>query len=358
VPERTINFASDNTSGVAPEVLTSISEAATSAAMPYGEDVFTKNLKRIANEIFEREVNIFPVVTGSAANALALATVAPPYGTIYCHEQSHIEEDECAAPEFYMGGGKLHLLAGAHGKITSKDLHSALDISSPAPAVHRSPPAVVSITQSTEIGSLYTMEEVSSISEVARSHGLPLHMDGARFANAIVALGKSPAEVTWRSGVDILSLGATKNGAFAAEAVVFFNQDLVKDFEFRRKRGGHLLSKYRFLSAQLLPYLESNRWLHMAGNANLRASQLEKGLRDIKSISILYKVETNMIFLEMPVEYVSHFYNNNCLFYSWGDGKDRVFARLVTSFDTTQEDVKAFLEIAHSVAASSEGNIK
>ena len=356
--ERTINFASDNTSGVAPEVLSSIAEAARFSAMPYGEDVFTKNLKRIANEVFERDVNIYPVATGSAANALALATVSPPYGTVYCHDQSHVEEDECAAPEFFIGGGKLHLLAGAHGKITSDNLRNALDVESPAPAVHRSPPAAVSITQATEIGSVYTVEEISSISEVSRSNGLPLHMDGARIANAIAALGKSPAEVTWKSGVDILSLGATKNGTFAAEAVVFFDQDLVADFEFRRKRGGHLLSKYRFLSAQLVPYLDSNLWLDMAGNANLRARQLESGLRCVKSISILYKVETNMVFLEMPVDYVKQFQKKNCLFYSWGEREKRVFARLVTSFDTTQEDVDVFLEIAQNAAAGAEGSIR
>ena len=338
-----INFASDNTAGVAPEILSSLSEAATLSAMPYGDDVYTKKLEFLANEIFERKVKIYPVSTGSAANALALATISPPYGIIFCHKQAHIEEDECAAPEFYIGGGKLSLLEGENAKFTAADLQEKFAFDSPAPAVHRAQPAAVSITQATELGTIYTIEEISAISEICKSNNIPLHMDGARIANAIVSLGVTPADVTWRAGVDLLSLGATKNGVFAAEAVVFFDPSKVADFEFRRKRGGHLLSKLRFLSAQLVPYLDSNYWLKLAHNSNHQATELAKGLEKIPSISLLFEVQTNMIFMKMPSRLVDELKNENCIFYSWGEDEGMVFARLVTSFNTTKEEVNSFL---------------
>lgn len=341
-----INFASDNTSGVDPEIFSIVEEAARSSAMPYGDDDYSVKLQTLTNEVFEKEVSIFPVATGSAANSLALSAVCPPYGTVYCHEQSHIEEDECAAPEFYIGGGKLSLLSGAKAKFSAESLKLKLDSKSPAPPVHRSPAAAISITQATEVGAVYSIDEIAAISEVAKYHKLPLHMDGARIANAIVSLGKTPAEVTWKAGVDILSLGATKNGVFAAEAVIFFDPAKATDFEFRRKRGGHLFSKYRFLSAQLLPYLEADRWLRLAGNANSRAQELEKGLRKLSELKILHVAETNMIFIKMPVSLVDGFKKNNCLFYTWGQEDNSVFARLVTSFNTTKREVDRFLEIA------------
>jgi threonine aldolase len=338
-----INFASDNTAGVAPKILSSLTIAAKLSAMPYGDDVYTKKLQSLANEIFEREVKIYPVMTGSAANALALATISPPYGVVFCHKQAHIEEDECAAPEFYIGGGKLSLLEGNNAKFTAAGLQEKLVFDSPVPAVHRAQPAAVSITQATELGTIYTIEEISAISEVCKSNNIPLHMDGARIANAIVSLGVAPADVTWRAGVDVLSLGATKNGVFAAEAVVFFDSSKAADFEFRRKRGGHLLSKLRFLSAQLVPYLNSNYWLKLAGNSNSRAKELAKGLKNFSSISLLFEVQTNMIFIKMPSRIADLLQNENCIFYSWGENEGMVFARLVTSFNTTKEEVVSFL---------------
>ena len=283
--EDIINFASDNTSGVDSEIFSVVEQAAKSSAMPYGDDVFTSKLQIMANEIFEKQVSIFPVATGSAANALALSVVCPPYGSVYCHRESHLEEDECAAPEFYIGGGKLSLLSGEKAKFSAESLKAKLEVKSPAPPVHHSPAAAVSITQATEVGSVYSVDDIAAISDVARYHKLSLHMDGARIANAIVSLGVTPAEATWKSGIDVLSLGATKNGVFAAEAVVFFDPEKAADFEFRRKRGGHLFSKHRFLSSQLLPYLEENKWLRLAENANLRAQQLGKGLRNCHSLT-------------------------------------------------------------------------
>ena len=217
---RIINFASDNTAGAAPEVMAALGEAASAPAMPYGDDIFTQRLRDLANQVFEREVTIFPVATGTAANALSLATVSPPYGVVFCHAAAHIEEDECAAPEFYIGGGKLALLEGEEAKFSAESLRAKLEVTSPAPPVHHAQPAAVSITQATEVGALYSTDEIAAISAVCGDHGLALHMDGARLANAIAAQGVTPAEATWKAGVDVLSLGATKNGALSAEAVV------------------------------------------------------------------------------------------------------------------------------------------
>jgi len=344
--ENIINFASDNTSGVDPEIFSVLEQAAKSSSMPYGDDVFTSKLQMRANEIFEKQVTIFPVATGSAANALALSVVCPPYGSVYCHRESHLEEDECAAPEFYIGGGKLSLLSGEKAKFSAESLKAKLEVKSPAPPVHHSPAAAVSITQATELGSVYSIDDIAAISDVARYHKLSLHMDGARIANAIVSLGVTPAEATWKSGIDVLSLGATKNGVFAAEAVIFFDPEKAADFEFRRKRGGHLFSKYRFLSSQLLPYLEENKWLKLAENANLRAQQLGKGLQKLSQFSILHEVETNMVFVKMPASLLEDFERKNCLFYTWGQDEGYIFARFVTSFNTTEKEVDRFLGIA------------
>ena len=346
--EKVINLASDNTAGVAPKIISSLTEAANISSMPYGEDPYTEKLQLVANEIFEREVLIYPVATGSAANALALATVSPPYGQVFCHAQSHIEEDECAAPEFYIGGGKLSLLDGENAKFSGTCLRDRLENHSPAPAVHRAQPAAVSITQATELGTIYTINEISEISEVCRSHNLPLHMVGARLANAIVSIGAKIADCTWRAGVDILSLGATKNGVFAAEAVVFFDASKAADFEFRRKRGGHLFSKLRFLSSQLVPYLETNYWINLAENSNRRAYELAQGLRKIKSVTLLAEVQTNMIFLQMPTKFNDILKKKNCLFYSWGETEGTISARFVTSFNTTKQDVARVLSIMQS----------
>ena len=350
VRRRSINFASDNTAGAAPEVIEALAEAAAISSMPYGDDDFTKQLQVLASDIFEREVAIHPVATGTAANALSLSTVSPPYGVVFCHEGSHIEEDECCAPEFFMGGGKLSLLSGEGAKIVAADLRARLEIDSPAPPVHHAQAAAVSITQATEVGAIYTIDETALISDVCREHGLAFHMDGARLANAIAALEVTPAAATWKAGVDVLSLGATKNGALSAEAVVFFDLEKVKDFEFRRKRGGHLLSKMKFLSAQLIACLEKARWLELAANSNARAADLAAGLRGINGVSLWFPVETNMIFLTMPETMADMLAAADCLFYTWGRQGGAVSARLVTSFDTTFEEVARFLDVARDAA--------
>ena len=345
---RTINFASDNTAGASPEVMGALAEAAAKPAMPYGDDDFTKRLQALASETFERKVVIHPVATGTAANALALSTVSPPYGVVFCHEGAHIEEDECCAPEFFMGGGKISLLGGEGAKVDAAALRAGLQCHSPAPPVHHAQPAVVSITQASELGTVYTIAETELISGICREHGLALHMDGARLANALAALDVTPAAATWKAGVDVLSLGATKNGALSAEAVVFFDHEKSRDFEFRRKRGGHLFSKMRFLSAQLVACLEKGRWLDYAANSNARATDLAAGLREIEGVSLWFPVETNIIFATMPETMADTLAAADCVFYTWGRESSgvSVSARLVTSFDTTVEEVTRFLDVA------------
>jgi threonine aldolase len=350
VTNRIVNFASDNTAGAMPEVMAALTEAAAAPAMPYGDDAFTRRLGEVANQVFEHEVAIFPVATGTAANALSLASVSPPYGVVFCHEAAHIEEDECAAPEFYMGGGKLALLQGEGAKFSAESLRAKVQVDSPAPPVHHAQPAAVSITQATEVGAFYSPGEIVEISGVCRANGLSLHMDGARLANAIAALDKSPAEMTWKAGVDVLSLGATKNGAFSAEAVVFFDPNKAGDFEFRRKRGGHLFSKMRFLSAQLIPYLEDGRWIANASNANAMSAALAEGLAGIDGVSLWFPAETNMLFVTMPEVMAEKLHDAGCVFYSWGKADGLLSARLVTSFETTADDVRHFLDIAGDVA--------
>ncbi len=350
MPNRHVNFASDNTAGAMPEVMAALNEAAAAPAMPYGDDAFTHRLGELANQVFERKVAIFPVATGTAANALSLASVSPPYGVVFCHEGSHIEEDECAAPEFYMGGGKLALLGGEGAKFSAESLRAKVEVDSPAPPVHHAQPAAVSITQASEVGAVYSPGEIRAISGVCRDNGLALHMDGARLANAVAALGVTPAEMTWKAGVDVLSLGATKNGAFSAEAVVFMDPGKAGDFEFRRKRGGHLFSKMRFLSAQLVAYLEAGRWIAKAGNANAMAATLSDGLKKVDGVDQWFPIETNMLFLTLPVRVAAALQEAGCVFYTWGERDGTVSARLVTSFDTTPDDVGYFLEVADNAA--------
>ncbi len=225
-----MNFASDNTASVSPEILDAISQANQGAAMPYGHDLLTEKVQARFNEIFDCETTAFLVATGTAANSIALSAISSSYGSIYCHRDSHINCDECGAPEFYTGGAKLVTLPGAHGKLHPGELEAALAATSDA--VHHTQPAAISLSQASEAGTIYGLGEIHQISEVAREHGMYLHMDGARFTNALCTAGCSPADMTWKAGVDVLSFGATKNGAMCAEAIIFFNQDLAKEAGF------------------------------------------------------------------------------------------------------------------------------
>src|ERR1700721_2557758 len=279
--------------------MSAINAANNGTAPSYGGDDLTRKLQTVASEIFGTAVAIFPVTTGTAANALALAQMVPPYGAVYCHDAAHIVTDECGAPEFFTGGAKTMGLPAADGKITPPQVANAIAFAQDM-GVHHVKPGALSLSQATEWGTVYELTEVSARAAVARRQGLPMHMDGARFANALVHLGCTPAAATWQSGVDVLSLGATKNGALCAEAVVFFDPARAKDFERRRKQSGHLWSKLRFVSAQLLAYFKNDLWLDNARHANAMASALAQGLRGVHGAALVQAGAANEVFVALP----------------------------------------------------------
>ncbi len=336
-----MDFYSDNVTGACPEILAALVEANQGSVASYGADPWTQGLDTAFAELFEREVAVFPIATGTAANALALSLLTPPYGAVYCHRDAHIEVDECGAPEFYGGGARLVPLDGAAGRITAADLAATL-ANAGAGVQHHVQPAAISLTQATESGTVYRADDIAAIAELARSHGLGLHMDGARFANALAFLGCAPADITWRAGVDVLSFGATKNGAMAAEAVVVFDPDRATDFLYRRKRGGHLFSKMRFLSAQLAAYLKDDLWLRNATHANAQAARLADGLAALPGIELVDPVEANEVFLRLPEPVAQGLTAAGFGFHPWAAaGPDAV--RLVTAYNTDPGDVDALI---------------
>jgi threonine aldolase len=341
-----MNFASDNAWGAAPEMLDALLSANAGAAPPYGDDSRTARLGAEMTRIFERPVAAFPVVSGTAANALALATVVPLHGAVFCHELSHIATDECGAPGFFTHGASLIPLDGRNGMLELASLTRALGRLRKGD-VHHAQPAAISITQATECGTCYAPDAISAIAELGHRHGMKLHMDGARFANAVAHLGCTPAETTWKSGVDILSFGATKNGALGAEAVVFFDPGDAREFEFRRKKAGHLVSKMRFVSAQLLCALERDRWLAWAARANALAAWLAAGLAKIPSAQIAWPVEANAVFVSLPDGVIARLRDSGACFYDWAEpAGGRTLVRLVTSVSTPETSVDEFLAIA------------
>ena len=342
-----MNFVSDNAYGASAEILAALTAANTGAVPSYGDDLITARVQDRLSAIFARDVRSFPVATGTAANSLILATLCPPYGAVFCHAESHIAVDECAAPEFFSGGAKLVLLDGDGAKITPAIIEAVLP--NFQRGVHSPKPSVVSITQATELGTLYTPAEIRAIADTAHKNGMTLHMDGARFANAVATLGCNPADITWRVGVDALSFGATKNGALCAEAAVFFDPAMAKDFEYRRKKGGHLFSKMRFISSQLDAYLEDDRWLKTAARANGLAAALARGLKQIDGAELAYEVQANEIFVWLPNASVKRLRDTGAKFYDWMPPRNgKTLVRLVTSFATPEIDVAKFLELARS----------
>jgi threonine aldolase len=341
-----MNFASDNHYGASAEILGALAAIGQSAAPAYGDDAITKRVGAKLSAIFEREVAVYPVINGTTANALSLATLVPQHGAILCHAEAHIAVDECGAPEFFTHGAKLIPIEGDGAKLTPAAIDHAVARFQKG-FVHHAQPAAVSLTQSTELGTVYTPAELAAIATRARAHGLKVHVDGARFANALVSLGCSPAELTWKNGVDVLSFGATKNGALAAEAVVFFDPKDARDVEFRRKKAGHLLSKMRFVSAQLDAYLANDHWLTNARRANVLAQRLAQGLAQAPDITIAYPVSANAVFARMPEAQARKLRAAGAVFYDWGVPQDgRVLARLMLSFATPEADVARLIELA------------
>lgn len=341
-----MNFASDNVTGAAPEILAAIEKGNDGALMPYGNDDVSRAAEAKVAALFETEADVFFVATGTAANALALSAATPPWGAVFCHGGAHIFDTEAAAPEFYSGGAKLVTLEGENGKIAPETLEAAI-ADAHVGNVHHVQPACVSITQATETGSVYGLDEVKAIAKVCKAHGLKLHMDGARFANAVARLGCSAAEVTWKAGVDMLSFGASKNGALTAEAVVLFDPELAREFGYRRKRGGHLFSKMRLLSVQWDAYVTDSLWLKNAAQANAMAARLADGLGDIPGAAISQTVEANIVFPKLPRAVIEGLKNDGFLFYERG-GDDVI--RLVCSFATTEQDVDTLIKAAKSHA--------
>lgn len=350
-----MNFASDNAAGIAPQILAAISRANSGAALAYGGDPWTQRVEARFAEIFEREVAVFLVPTGTAANALALAHLTPPWGAVLCHDEAHIATDECGAPEFFGGGIKLVGLAGEAGKIAANTLRRALD-AGPWGGPHHVSPAVLSLSQATEAGTIYRPDEIRELAEIAHARGLALHVDGARIGNAIARMNASPAQATWMAGVDALSFGATKGGALAAEAVVFFDPARGAKMSERRKRGGHLVSKHRFLAAQIEAYLADDLWLELARHANAMADRLAAGLAAADLVPV-WPVEANEVFVALPSQIDARLKAAGASYYPWTTdarpngialARDATLVRLVTSFATTADEVDRFVALARA----------
>lgn len=337
------SFASDNVAPAAHEVMDAIARVNHGTVHSYGDDGETRRLTILAQEVFECELAVYPVATGTAANSLALSAMVPPFGGIYCHAIAHINTDECGAPEFFSGGAKLLALASPDGKISAGQLAAPVAHAREM-GVHHVLPAAISVSQATEWGTVYRREELAELAEAAHGHGLRVHMDGARFANAVANLACTPAEASWKCGVDVLSFGATKNGALAAEAVIFFEPKLAREFEMRRKRAGHLWSKMRFLSAQLNACLENELWLRNGRHANALATHLAQGLRK-HGIPLMQQVEANEVFAAFPQTLIDALRRQEFEFYEWPSPAHlgSPIVRLVTAYDMDIADIDALL---------------
>lgn len=325
------DFRSDNTHGVSPEIYAALERAGAGTMPSYGRDAVTARVRERCSEIFETEVDVFPVLSGTAGNALAIASMTPSTGAVFCHDHAHIHQDELGAPEFFTGGATLIPIAGGDGKLAAVDVANAIDAAAVA--------SCLSITQATEAGTLYTVDEVGALCEVARSRNVGVHMDGARFANAVVALGCTPADLSWKAGVDVLVLGATKNGAMAAELVVVFRRELAPPIAPLWHRSGHRLSKTRFVSAQLEAYLADDLWLRNARRANDAAARIARAV----AAPVLRPVEANIIFLHLEPHVEASLRADGFTFHGWdlfGAGT----VRIVTGFGTTDADADAFVD--------------
>ncbi len=338
-------FASDNYAGICPEAFAAMVEANHGHEVSYGNDKWTEKASNLIRDIFETRCEIFFVFNGTSANSLSLASLCQSYHSILCHELAHVEVAECGAPEFFANGTKVLLLDGEAGKIDPQSIERAV---LKRTDIHYPKPRALSITQATEVGTLYSLDELRAVKETAKRFNLRIQMDGARFANAVAGLGVSPKELTWEAGIDVLCFGGTKNGIAIGEAVVFFNHELAKEFDYRCKQGGQLASKMRFLSAPWVGMLQDGAWLRHAKHANEMASRLEEGLRRIAQIQINYPVQSNAVFAKMPPKLVQGMHNRGWKFYTGVVTPDE--SRLMCSWDTTVEDVDGFIKDATILA--------
>ena len=331
------HFASDNYAGICPEAWAALAEANQGHAVSYGDDPWTTRAADLIREVFDINCEVFFVFNGTAANSLALASLCHSYHSILCHEIAHVETDECGAPEFFSHGTKVLQVPGANGKIDPAGIERMVKKRSD---IHYPKPRAVSITQATEVGTVYSVEEVKAIRARTKALGLKLHMDGARFANAVASLGVKPKEITWQAGVDVLSFGGTKNGTHVGDVVVFFNRDLAGEFEYRCKQAGQLCSKMRFLSAPWVGLLQDGAWLRNAARANAMARRLHDALQDIAGVKILFPTQANAVFADLPPYVIHALRQTGWKFYTFiGQGG----CRLMCAWDTTEGDVDLFV---------------
>jgi threonine aldolase len=339
-------FASDNTAGICPEAVAALLQANTGRVRSYGDDEWTRQACDALRETFETDCEVFFVFNGTAANSLALASLCQSYHSILCHELAHVETDECGAPEFFSNGTKLLPVRGALGKV---DLGEVAGMVTRRRDIHFPKPKALTISQSTELGTVYSLAELQAVGETARRLGLRLHMDGARFANALAALGAAPADLTWRAGVDVLSLGGTKLGLPVGEAVVFFDRELAQDFAYRCKQAGQLASKMRFLAAPWLGMLRGGAWLRHAVQANAMAAELGQRLTAIPGVSLMFPAQANAVFAALPEAALERLRAAGWLFYTFiGLGG----ARFMCAWDTTSAHIDALVaDVAQAVSA-------
>lgn len=342
-------FASDNWAGAHPAISQALAKAADGFAPAYGASDLDRQVERKFAEIFERDVAVFFVATGTAANSLAMVSANRPGGVAFCHREAHMIEDECGAPEYLTGGARLCPVDGALGRMDPQRLEQAI-AHYPAEFVHSGQPMAVSITQASEIGTVYGLDHIAAIADICRRHGLPLHMDGARFANALVGMETTPAEMTWKRGVDIVSFGGTKNGCWCAEALVVFDPDRAAALPFLRKRAAQLFSKSRFVAAQFDAYLSNGLWLETARHANAMASRLADHIGNSGNARLFWQPQANELFPAIRNEKAKELKARGAVFYPWKPphglsepiSADETLCRLVTSFATTQEEVDMF----------------
>jgi threonine aldolase len=353
-----MNFASDNVVGASAKVLQAILAANDGAEPAYGADRHTLRAEALLAEVFEHEVSVLLAATGTGANALALAGVTPPWGAVFCQVESHVIDDECGAPEMFSGGAKLVGIPGVGGKITPDALATTLE-RYPRAVAKSVQPAALSVSQVTEAGTLYSLDEIRALAAIARGRGMAVHLDGARFGNAVVALACTPAEMTWKAGVDVVTFGATKNGCLACEAVIFFDKARAEEMMYRRKRSGHTLSKGRLLGAQMVAYIEGGHWLENARHANAAAARLAAGLAAMPGVRMPWPTQANEVFAVVPARVDAALREAGFRAAPWGSlslpdgfdvGGDEAFLRFVTSFASRMQDIEALLATARTAA--------
>ena len=347
-----MNFKSDNVGPISSEIIQAIIEANKGNQASYGADSYSLELQKRMSEVFEKDVIVYLTTTGTAANSLALSSLVKPYEIVYCNTESHINTDECGAPEFYTGGARLVIVdSDVNGKINPQSLNEKI-LQALSLRPHGQKPGCISITQASECGTVYTVKELDEIHNIAEKYNIPIHMDGARFANSLITLNCKPAEITWKVGVDVMSFGATKNGALCAEAIVFFNHQYANNFDYLHKRAGQLASKARFFSCQFLAYLKQDLWLENAKKANFTAEQLAQ-IFSKHNIEIVYQVESNELFVMLSVKCAKYLQENNCTFYDWSTSKAKTgLYRFVTSCFTSNVELVALDTCLNTYAES------